>query len=68
MSEELQSAFNKADGDGNGQIDLVEFRTLLDELGQEMSAADAEAKFDAIDVDENGMIDFDEFSGWWSSK
>ena len=68
MSEELRSKFNQFDGDGNGQIDLAEFRNLLGELGEELDSAAAEAKFDAIDVDENGLIDFDEFSAWWSSR
>lgn len=65
---ESREMFNKHDGDGNGQIDLVEFRAFIAELGIELEPAEVEAAFDLIDDDETGLIDFDEFDTWWNAR
>jgi Ca2+-binding EF-hand superfamily protein len=67
-SDKLKETFDRFDIDGNGQIDLGEFRKLLDDLGSELERSGVEVAFDAIDVDENGLIDFEEFALWWESS
>ena len=62
------SAFGEFDKDGNGAIDLLEFRELVAALGLEVERAEAEALFDSIDSDEEGTIDYEEFQEWWTSR
>lgn len=64
----VRAAFGSFDGDANGKIDLIEFRELLVKLGVNVEAAQGEALFDVIDSDETGLIDFDEFHAWWSTR
>ena len=65
---DAREAFDKHDEDGNGQIDLMEFRKIVAELGLDLDAAGAEAAFDEIDNDETGLVDFDEFKAWWDAR
>lgn len=62
------SAFGEFDKDGNGEIDLLEFRELVASLGLEFERAECEALFDSIDVDEEGTIDYEEFQAWWTAR
>ena len=66
--EQLRSQFDEFDKDGNGKIDLSEFRELLTTLGEQMEPAAAEALFDGVDSDETGLVDFEEFSKWWTAR
>lgn len=66
--QDVKSAFEEFDEDGNGQIDLAEFRELVERLGVELEPAEAEELFDTIDVDETGLIDFAEFEAWWTTS
>jgi len=66
--QDVKSAFEEFDEDGNGQIDLTEFRELVERLGVELEPAEAEELFDTIDVDETGLIDFAEFEAWWTTS
>lgn len=65
---DTNTAFSQADKDGNGEIDLLEFRELVAALGLELGVAEAEELFDSIDVDEEGTIDYEEFQDWWTSR
>ncbi len=62
----LRARFNRCDRDGNGQIDEHEFGEMLDSLGLGYSPAQVHAAFVAIDVNNSGHIDFDEFASWWT--
>ena len=65
---DIRETFDKYDKDGNGKIDLQEFRELLSELGDTNEPAKVEALFDEIDEDETGIIDFEEFEAWWAER
>jgi len=65
---DIRESFDRFDRDGNGMIDLSEFRELLEAIGSDLGRAEVEAAFDTIDTDENGMVDYDEFSKWWSNR
>lgn len=67
-TELLLAAFKRFDADGNGKIDRGEFRALLLQLGGAATSADADARFDAMDVDGTGCIDFQEFARWWRAR
>ncbi len=62
------TAFAEYDKDGNGEIDLLEFRELVAALGLDLDPAAAEKLFDSIDEDEEGTIDYEEFQAWWTSR
>ncbi len=65
---DVREAFEQTDNDGNGQIDLIEFRKLLETLGSSLDPAKAEQLFDIIDGDEDGLIAFPEFEAWYSER
>jgi Ca2+-binding EF-hand superfamily protein len=65
---ELRSHFNHVDRDGNGRIDLKEFQVLLKKLGMTRSEQVTRHAFRAIDTDDSGSIDFDEFASWWGNN
>lgn len=65
---DVREAFDQTDKDGNGQIDLIEFRKLLENLGSSLDTAKAEQLFDIIDGDEDGLIAFPEFEAWYSER
>jgi Ca2+-binding EF-hand superfamily protein len=64
----LRGRFERFDRDGNGKIDEAELRQLLDALGVGFSDAQVRATLESIDLDQNGLIDFDEFRAWWTSR
>jgi calmodulin/calcium-binding protein CML/plastin-2 len=64
--DELREAFDYNDRDGDGHIEIDEFAAMLDELEAGMSAAEVEIGFKDIDTNDDGLIDFREFTVWWS--
>ncbi|MGB1098863.1 MAG: EF-hand domain-containing protein, partial [Poseidonia sp.] len=57
-----QRMFNEIDVDGNGAISLVELRTVLTEkYGDVLDIDDVDAIMEAVDDDEDGLIDITEF-------
>lgn len=66
--EELKESFEYNDRDGDGKIDLAEFKNMLDELEAYVGEEAARIGFRAIDSDGDGTIDFDEFVAWWSER
>ena len=57
-----QRMFNELDVDGNGAISLVELRTALTEkYGDVLDIDDVDAIMEAVDDDEDGLIDITEF-------
>merc|ERR1711865_685826 len=63
--EDLQETFDEFDTDGSGGIDSKEFGCLLAHLGITWKSARIEKTVKDIDQDENGLIDFKEFVGWF---
>ena len=47
---DIRESFDRFDKDGNGMIDLIEFRDLLEAIGADLGRAEAEAVFDTIDT------------------
>lgn len=65
---DVREAFEQTDEDGNGKIDLPEFRKLLESLGSKLDPAKAETLFDVIDGNEDGLIGYPEFEAWWTER
>lgn len=64
--DEIREIFDHYDHDGNGTIDPHEFGALLDALDEGRFTEDeAKVGLQAIDLDKNGKIEFDEFLRWW---
>ena len=68
IDDDVREAFEQVDKDGNGSIDLIEFRRLMRSLGDTHAPAEVEAFFDTIDASEDGLIALEEFSEWWASE
>ncbi len=65
---ELREIFSHYDKDSNGVIDRNEFKQLLDALDAQVSPDELEAGMDALDENNNGKIEFDEFVAWWADR
>jgi len=63
--EETRKVFVHYDRDGSGAIDMAEFRALVASLGLMIPADEVENTFRAIDLDNNGTIEFEEFFQWF---
>lgn len=66
--KEIREIFDHYDHDKNGTIDPREFGALLDALDQGFSEDEAKAGLEAIDLDKNGRIDFEEFMKWFGER
>jgi len=63
--DELLELFNRYDIDGDGFVDLYEFLHIVRELGEDPSREVLKLEFTAIDANDDGVVDFAEFSDWW---
>jgi len=66
--EEVRKVFVHYDRDGSGAIDQAEFRALVASLGLLIPAEEVENTFKAIDLDNNGTIEFEEFFQWFHAS
>jgi Ca2+-binding EF-hand superfamily protein len=58
----------KAADDGDGQVDFAEFRRALRFMNLDISEAEAQVVFDAVDTDGSGSIDYSEFCDGFMDK
>jgi calmodulin len=65
---EVQAHFVHADADNDRHINFTEFCRVLEDLEAGTSREEARIGFGEIDVDGNGLIDFDEFFAWWQES
>jgi calmodulin len=65
---EILEIFRHFDHDKNGTMEARELASLLTTLGGDSGADELDAAIEALDVDHNGKIDFDEFVAWWSQR
>lgn len=62
---EIIRVFKTFDTDGNNFMDREEFANLCAALGGRLDASQLAAAFDGVDLDGNGVVDFNEFMRWW---
>jgi len=60
---EISGAFKKFDRDGDGHIEPHELKYVMANLGCPQTDKQIEKLINSVDVDGNGMIEFDEFVG-----
>ena len=61
-SDRIQAAFDAFDDDNSGELDLVEFKLAIQQLGINITEQQFERLVNEIDEDGNGSIDRDEFT------
>ncbi len=61
-------AFKKYDTDGSGKIDAEELTNLCSELGAPLSPEEMSDAMAALDADNSGSIDKDEFTAWFEGR
>lgn len=61
LFEDLSTAFDLFDANGDGTITITELGDVMRSLGHEPTEAHLNAMIAAVDENENGTIDFDEF-------
>jgi Ca2+-binding EF-hand superfamily protein len=62
----LRQKFNKADSDGDGGLDLNEFRALCINLGMDLNGRETEVAFRYMtDVDK---LRYESFRDWWNAS
>jgi Ca2+-binding EF-hand superfamily protein len=57
--------FDVIDEDHSGKVDRLELFHMLDSLGQRPSEEQLNKLMAALDLDNTGLVDFEEFSTWW---
>lgn len=62
---EVQQAFNQFDADGSGAIDKDELQMLSQRLGHPLSDEELNRALVDLDLNKDGVIDFDEFCRWY---
>jgi len=63
--DEVKRAFEKFDKDGSGVIDLQELGELSKDLGYPLTKGQLDTAFKDLDLNHDGVIDFEEFCRWY---
>jgi len=63
--ENLLRIFAEYDVNGDGFIDIDEFRNLVNMLGEDPPEEILSLEFAAVDDNDDGRVDFQEFRRWW---
>ncbi len=66
--DEIVRIFKTFDADGDNYISLGEFANLCEALGGDLDEGRLAKAFNDVDLDGNGMIDFNEFMRWWYAR
>jgi len=61
MCKVLEPFFKNYDANGDNQINIYEFKSLMTDLRENVSETKTKAIFDAADMDRSGGINFEEF-------
>lgn len=62
---ELQSKFTQSDLDGDGGLNVQQFRNLTLSLGLDMTRRETEAAFNHMKKSQSEKLSYDEFHTWW---
>ena len=67
--EAMAALFDRLDHDNDGKIGPTEFRSFVDEFREQSVPTDrVDDMFERIDVDEDGLIEFEELVCWWEDQ
>jgi len=62
---DVKATFRQVDTDNSGFIDKAELRAVLQKLGGDVSEEEVEKCYAELDENDDGQIDFEEFSRWY---
>ena len=65
MKGDVKATFKQVDADQSGFIDKDELRNVLQKLGGNVTEDEVDACYAELDENEDGKIDYNEFSGWY---
>ena len=65
LKDDVKKAFNNFDTNASGTIDKSELADLSKTLGHELSEEQLDSALKDLDLNEDGVIDLDEFSRWY---
>ncbi|KAF7726713.1 hypothetical protein EC973_008487 [Apophysomyces ossiformis] len=60
--QELREAFDAFDRDGDGVINAIELRSMMQKLGDRITEEEAEQMIKDVDENNDGVVNFDEFA------
>jgi hypothetical protein len=63
----VKKTFDKYDKDGSGAIDKEELQNLSKELGRPLTSEELDEALKDLDLNKDGVVDFNEFKRWWFS-
>lgn len=63
----VRETFTEFDNDGSGAIDRAELASLLVKMGVELNEEEIQMALVDLDLNGDGVIDFNEFCRWWFS-
>ena len=66
-THELQAKFAQNDLDGDGGLNVQQFRMLTLSLGLDMTRRETEAAFNHMKKTSSEKLSYDEFHAWWTS-
>lgn len=66
--ELARSLWDVVDADNSGSLDRDEVRSLFKSLGEDLSYKELDAAFASMDADGSGVVEFNEFEGWFESQ
>ena len=65
LKDDVRKAFNNFDTNKSGNIDKSELAALSKILGHELTEEQLDTALKDLDLNEDGVIDFDEFARWY---
>merc|ERR1712170_278361 len=66
--DEIREAFKVFDGDGNGFISRTELRHVMLNLGEQVTGEEIQSMISEVDVDGDGLINYEEFYSMMQTK
>jgi hypothetical protein len=63
----LRTKFHEAGTDGDGALDITQFRGLAESLGLDLTRRETEAAFAHLHKADNEKLSYQEFQSWWTS-
>jgi len=65
---DLEKTFKTFDKDGNGQIDMVELKEMFERMSCPIDDEDLKQLYARLDENGDGILEFDEFSKWYTGS
>jgi Ca2+-binding EF-hand superfamily protein len=68
QDDKLFRLFESMDTNKDGMLDENEFSQILELLGWDSPAELRSLEFAAVDVNADGLVEFEEFADWWRDQ